>query len=174
MSRLATPIRPRSHAARRRGVYIWELVVVVPLILMLLLGVIEYGFVYINQRHLAMAARTGAKVAAEQAIFDINAIKDEVDRHLLSAGFASGSTEVVLQHNVGSPMTIVVSSLGAPVGPYPTGPALPDATLLPEGCVRVSVVVPFTLLTPDLLAAFGLSLSTQKAQQTTTLAYEAL
>ncbi len=166
----------RSHPLRalRRGVYIWELVVVVPFILLLLLGVIEYGFVYINQRHLAMAARTGAKIAAEQAIFDVAAIKDEVDRHLLSAGFAGSATEVILQHNVGSPVPVVISSLGTPVGPYPTGPALPDASVVPEGCVRVTVLVPFTMLAPDLLAAFGFSLSSQQAQQTTTLSYEAL
>lgn len=166
--------RLRRVVASRRGLYVWELVVVVPLVLMVLLGVVEYGFVYINQRHLAMAARTGAKIAAEQATFDIVVIKDEVDRHLLSAGFASGATEVILQHNVGSMTPVVISSLGTPVGAYPTTPALPDATLLPEGCVRVTVIVPMTLLTPDLLSAFGFSLSTQATQQTTTFAYEAL
>lgn len=169
---LSIPSRRRAVQGRA-GVYVWELLVVVPLVLLMLLGVIEYGFIYLNLRHLATASRTGTKIAAEQAVFDIMAIKDEVDRHLLSAGFASGSAEVILQHNVGGPTT-VISSAGAPVHFYPTTPALPGAATVPEGCVRVTVCVPLTLLTPDLLSAFGFSVASLTAQQTVTFAYEAL
>ena len=156
----------------RVGIYVWELLVVVPVVLLILLGLIEYGLVYVNLRHLAMASRTGAKIAAEQSSFDIVAIQTEVDRHLLSSGFVSGSNEVILQHNVGSPSTTVISSASSSTATYPTTPALPDSSVIPAGCVRVTVIVPLGVLTPDLLAMFGFSVQNRSAQQTTTFAYE--
>ena len=164
----------RLHRRRpRSGIYVVEILTVVPLVLLALLAVIEFGLLYINFRHVAAASRTGAKIAAEQMVFNIAAIKTEVDRHLLSAGFSAGSSEVILQHNVGSVVPIVISSAGMiPVAPYPTTPTLPLAAVVPEGCVRITVAVPMSLLTPDLLALFGYSVATQTKTKTVTFPYE--
>lgn len=146
---------------------------VVPVLMIVLLGMIQYGLLFLNLRHLALASRTGAKIAAEQAVFDITQIKNEVDRHLLSAGLSSGAGVVVLEHNVGSPVTTIISSDPGASCPLPDL-KLPDATVVPEGCVRVTVCVPVTVLTPDLLFTFGFTFLGRDAHQSTLLAFEAL
>ncbi len=164
--------RPRNHRHARHGIQALELLIVVPLLTILLLAVVEFGLIYLNLRHLAFASRTGTKIAAEQASFDITLIKTEVDRHLRSAGLLSNSQVVVLEHNVGGTYT-QISSNPSITCPLPTI-ALPDATVVPEGCVRVTVCVTVNVLTPDLLATFGLSLASRQATESTLFVYEAL
>ncbi len=164
--------RHRNHHRARHGLQALELLFVVPLLTILLLAVVEYGLIYLNLRHVALASRTGAKIAAEQASFDITIIKTEVDRHLRSAGLLSNSQVVVLEHNVGGTYT-VISSDPMITCPLPSI-VLPDATVAPEGCVRVTVCVAVTVLAPDLLATFGLSLATHQATESTLFVYEAL
>jgi hypothetical protein len=154
-----------------------EFILVFPFVLLAVIAVVEFGLMFGNAKHVPAASRTGAKLAAQSGTLDaatVAAIKTEVDRQLVSAGFVFGSTEVVLQHNVGSATTVVISSLGGSgSGNFQMLPALPDSTVVPKGCVRVTVNVSTAAYTPDLLSAFGISVQDQDTSASTTFAYEA-
>ena len=58
----ALRVRPRSGA--RRGLATVEAALVFPLLLVLTLGVIEYGWMFLKQQQITNAARQGARLAA--------------------------------------------------------------------------------------------------------------
>jgi len=58
---------PHSQRSfRARAAAIVEFAVVLPLLLMILMGIIEYGYVFMNQQILTNAAREGCRVAVLQ------------------------------------------------------------------------------------------------------------
>jgi len=58
-------IKPR-RAARRRGAAVVEFAVVLPLLLTVLFGIIEYGWVFMVRQTLQTAAREGCRLAVLQ------------------------------------------------------------------------------------------------------------
>ena len=161
----------------RRGLGALELLVGLPILLILLLAIVEFALIMDKLQQVALASRTGAGMAAQQlsSLFNVAAIKTEVDRQLLTAGISSGSCEVLLQHNVGTSTPVVIpSGSGTCTCMSPTTPALPASSVVPDGCVRVTVCVRLSALAPDLLSSFGLSIQGLQVLQTTTLVYEGL
>jgi Flp pilus assembly protein TadG len=59
-----SPRRPVAPSARRRGAALVEFVIVVPLLLLLVLGIMEFGMVMHDYIMLAQGAREGARTAA--------------------------------------------------------------------------------------------------------------
>jgi len=57
-------LRRRYDTCARRGISIIELAIVLPLVLLLILGLLEYGWVFRQSYHIANAARQGARWAA--------------------------------------------------------------------------------------------------------------
>jgi hypothetical protein len=166
-----------SPQLKHRGLGAVELLVGLPVLLILLLAIVEFGLVMDKLQQVALASRTGAGMAAQQSssAFNVAAIKAEVDRQLLTAGISSGSCEVLLQHNVGTSTPVILpSGSGSCTCSSPTIPPLPSSAIVPDGCVRVTVCVRLSALAPDLLSSFGLSIQGLQVLQTTTLAYEAL
>ncbi len=51
----------------RRGTAAVEAALILPLLMLLLLGVIEYGWIYLKSEQIANAARHGARVGARNA-----------------------------------------------------------------------------------------------------------
>jgi hypothetical protein len=53
----------RTRGQRERGTEIVEMAVVLPLLLMLVLGAIQYGWLFLKAQQIANAARQGARIA---------------------------------------------------------------------------------------------------------------
>jgi Flp pilus assembly protein TadG len=157
-----SPSRPR----RRTAAVTLELILALPVLVIALLVVIEFGVLMANLKHVAAASRDGAKLAAETAPLGAGAtaaaLRSAIDRRLESAGFGAGAAQgVTLRHTVGSG-SVVTDGICSD----PTTPAMPD------DAVRVTVCVELTRLAPDLLATFGFSLAGKVAEHTTTFHYE--
>ncbi|MCO6457526.1 MAG: pilus assembly protein [Pirellulaceae bacterium] len=142
-----------------------ELILTLPIVLIALLAVVEFGLIQANLKQVALASREGARLAAET--FPLNpattsVIRGEVDRRLESAGFGPAATLGI---------TIQETAFGG--GPYTDGTcSVPVAPPMPLGAVRVTVCVPLDLLTPNLLQAFGYDITGLVAEHTTTYRHE--
>jgi Flp pilus assembly protein TadG len=166
---------PRSPFARGRsrrgGAVTFELIVTLPILVIFLAAVIEFGLILANTKQVALASRLGAKIAAESgAPFNsgtLAAIRTAVDRQLEAAGFgAAASAGVTLQHNVAGGGSSPQVSGDCPA---PSSPPLPADG---SGSVRVTVCVELSKLTPDLLSSFGFSIAGKFVESTTTYPYE--
>jgi len=59
-------VRPRNEKARARGAAVVEFAVILPLLLTVLFGIMEYGWVFMVRQTLQSAAREGCRVAVLQ------------------------------------------------------------------------------------------------------------
>jgi hypothetical protein len=161
----------KAEILRRRGVVTFELIVTLPILIIFLAAVIEFGLILANAKQVSLASRAGAKIAAESpAPFGpgtLAAIRAAVDRQLETAGFGpNASVGISLQHSISyggaTPQTSGDCS-------SPGSPSLPTGG---DGAVRVTVCVELSKLTPDLLSTFGFSTSEKTIEATTTYPYE--
>jgi Flp pilus assembly protein TadG len=163
---------PGKRAIRRtarRGAVILELIVAIPILVIALLVVVQFGLIMANLKQVALASREGAKIAAETAGLSTAttaaaavAIRSAVDARLESAGFGSAASQgVTLRHNVGGGGVATDGTCSDPTTPT-----------LPAGSVRVTICVELTKLTPNLLQTFGFDISSDVVEQTTTLDFE--
>ena len=169
-------VRPRSPAGRslgRRGAIAVELLVSVPILVILLLAVIEFGLIFAAIKQVAFASRLGAKLASEAGttanlatMVSNGTLRAAIDRHLQVAG-ATGSCQIIVQYGTGGvPMTLVSApntcSCGASALPGPgTGTF-----------VRVEVGALLDEFCPNLLGPFGFSIAGRAISHTTTFALE--
>jgi Flp pilus assembly protein TadG len=165
---------PNRGMLRRSAVIVVEFILAFPLFLIFLATVVEFALIIDASQQVAQAARLGAKMAAETAnlgngSFDppltadtAATIRIAVNRVLENAGFGPNASQgVTLRHTVGTPN---VSTDGS--APDPVSPALP------VHAVRVSVSVPLSRVTPNLLHSFGFSTNQKTIDITTTFPSE--
>jgi Flp pilus assembly protein TadG len=116
---------------QRRGSLAVELLIVLPVLLGILLGMVEFSMLLVSRQELLTASREGARVAA---IGGSQADVEAAVRQFLGAGSLSQATiTTVLADNQGQP--------------------------LPSGSpVAVTVSIPATQAAPDLLVFIGFSL----------------
>ncbi len=173
--------RPRySSRANRlrncRGAIVLELLLALPIWLIGLLAIVEFGELVTRLQQVALASRVGAELASETAALSTtpgdpvpSAILDVIDQQMQSAGMSQ--CKVYLQHNVGvgaGTVTLVSGTCTVPEPPLP-------APLPPGEFVRITVCAEATELTPNLLntALFGcLDISTWHVRESTTMHYE--
>ena len=169
LNRLYRLDRRRTAGKRRRGGAVTlELILVLPVWLIGLLAVIEFGALQGNQQQVALASRVGAEEAAQTPNLNLFSasvpanVTAAITHQLASSGISWCG--LILEHNVGGATTLTSGSCDC----------TPPATALPAygRYVRVSVCVPLTDLVPNLLGSFGLDLSHCKVQQSTTYRYE--
>lgn len=89
-----------------RGQSIVEFALVVPLLLLLLVGIIEFGRLWMTMNVLTGAAREGVRIAAVTAP-DEDRVINTVQNYLISANL-SGSTITVSGPNASSEVTVTV------------------------------------------------------------------
>lgn len=162
---LHRPVRGRPPS--RAGGLTLELVLVLPMLLIALLAVVQFGQYFANMQELAFAARIGGEEAAvSETLPTVEGapvpppIVNAIDQQLLTAGITHRM--IVLEHNVGgSQITLVTPSDAAPP------PKL--ASVPPGRYVRVMIVVPKSELMPNLLRTLGLCLVTP--DKTTLVSY---
>jgi len=184
---MATDTRIPRQASRHRemracsriGSVMVEFLLVMPILLIVLLTVIEFGMFFSNMQQVALACRVGAEVASQSGSLPNTGpvptnITDAIGQQLGSSGIRYGA--VILQHNVnGSTYTLTTpDSLPPSCSPPPTDlpPTPPPATNYGRLSVRITICVPMTELAPNCLAIFGFDLSGRYAKYSTTFRYE--
>lgn len=180
---MATDTRIPPQASRHRemracsrvGSVMVEFLLVMPILLIVLLTVIEFGMFFSNMQQVALACRAGAEVASQSGSLPNTGpvptnITDAIRQQLGSSGISYGA--VILEHNVnGSTYTLTTpDSLPPTCSPPPTD--LPPAPNYGRLSVRITICVPMTELAPNCLAIFGFTLSGRYAKCSTTFRYE--
>lgn len=161
---------------RRSAAVVLETILALPVFVIMLMGIVEFGVLVENLQHVEAASRAGVLVASRTAAATLNlaalpadvlvAVNDELDQ--MRAGVVA--RQVRLETNVNN-----AGNVGATIfrtgGQTPvfnpdvavTAPAAPAAAY-----VRVTVFVDVPDVTPNVLAAFGLDFKNEVVQQTTT------
>lgn len=164
---------PAGKLAVRRGAIAVELLVSVPILVILLLAVIEFGLIFAAIKQVAFASRLGAKLASEAGttanlttIVSDGTLRAAIDRHLQAAG-ATGSCQIIVQYGTGGvPMTLVSAPNSCDCGASAlAGPG--TGTF-----VRVEVGALLDEFCPNLLGPFGFSIAGRAISHTTTFALE--
>ena len=145
-----------------------ELLLSLPIWLIGLLAVVEFGNLFSNLQQVALASRVGADVASRTSALPnsgsisssiLSAINDQ-----LSAANITPS-EVILEHNLGGTYVKLVEGASSLSGPS-------QQTLPSVGTyVRVTVCVPATQLTPNVLRSFGFDALGWDVAESTTFPY---
>ena len=128
MSRIVPKIGLPIRLIHPRGGSAIELMLVMPILLMLSLGVIDYGYYFYLKNTLQGAAQAGARAAAPATATNtsVNAVISNI---LTAAGMPSSNYTVtfsptdITTASVGSPVTVTISSSWANVGTHMLGPA---------------------------------------------------
>jgi Flp pilus assembly protein TadG len=159
-----------------------ETILALPIFVIMLMGLVEFGVLVENLQYVQAASRAGAMVASRMAAADIHAnpgdlpgvILDAVNDELERMQVGALARQVRLQTNVTAAGAIVVPppaffvfTGGQSVAPDPyvaiTAPAAPAGAY-----VRVTVFVDVPDVTPNVLATFGLDFKSEVVQQTAT------
>lgn len=109
---------------RRRGIASLEFVLILPVLLVLLFGVIEYGWMLAKQGELVNATREGARVGARTDSTPAD-IQDTVDTRLAQAGITGYTTNITPGSERGDIVTVSVSV------PYSGGLELTGLSFIP-------------------------------------------
>jgi hypothetical protein len=146
-----------------------ELILTVPIWLILLWAIVEWGQILSNQQQLALAARVGAEEASQTAgLASAVAVPTDVltaiTQQLDSANIAW--CEVILEHNLNGSLEELRT------GACDCDP--PSTALLPTNrqYVRVIVCTPLTELACNLLGPFGFDISGCIVRHSATFRYE--
>ena len=171
--RVTPTLLTQTGAWRRCGVIVVELILSFPILFLLMLAVVEFAILMDNMKHVSLASRNGAKIAAETPGLGgftdppltnntAATIRATIDRQLNAAGFGDQSSQgVTLRHTVGAGYVATDGTA-----------ADPNQIPMPANAVRVTVAVPVADMTPDFLTTFGFSTSERVVELTTTLPYE--
>jgi Flp pilus assembly protein TadG len=133
-----------------------------------LLAVIEFGNLFSSLQQVALASRVGAAVAARTSLLPVggsipSSVLSAIDDQLAGANITP--SEVILEHNAGGTYVRLVN--GASSFPGPPQQSLPAVGTY----VRVTVCVPATQLTPNILRSFGFDAGGWDVGESTTFQY---
>ena len=144
MNRKHLKATPRRGRPRARATAIVEFAVVLPLLLTILFGIIEYGWMFMVRQTLQNAAREGCRIAVLQTSTEpYTGVETRIDQVLSPTGLTSHSIE--MEHADGlttcdETVTIIVpredvSLLGGFFGNF-TNDLVGSCTMRKEGCVE--------------------------------------
>ncbi len=162
--------QPSSTAARRRrGIIALELILMLPILLIFLAAVVEFGLILSMIQNVEAANRYGARLVSERpsgagavAFATSGQLRQAIDRHLRVAGLQNGVCRLSVQHNgPSSPKRGGDAPNGGGCDCRPPATSLP----LPQTAVRLTICVPLKDNVPDLLGGFGFSLNERVIQQ---------
>ena len=148
------PRRPPVRARNRRAAIVLETVLVLPVLLLLIFVMVQFGLFFENMQQLALASRVGAEEAAHTPDLPLTN-GDPVPANILNAinkQFESSRMSyscVTLEHNLdGNPVTLVSSACG-------TGGCGATNPVPPRKFVRLSISVPKRAIMPACLRPFA-------------------
>lgn len=157
------------HSRRRGGALVVELLFNLPIWLILLLALVEFGELSANLQYVSMASRQGAERASCAAVLPAKGevpreVLDAVTRQLEAAGLSCSA--VIFEHNLGGSPAKLVSGK--------TPDELASSPLPAQGpAVRVTVIARTDGLAPNLLDCMGFDLASRWITQSTTYPYRA-
>ncbi len=168
----------RTHfrvAVDRRGSITLELIIMLPVWLIVMGAVVQFGLLIGNRQQVALAARVGAEEASKTVGLNLTSnggpvpanVVTKVQQQLQSSGIAQ--CKVTLEHNLAGspPITLTTGTCDCPtLGASATWPPASGKY------VRVTVYVPATELTPNVLKFFGFDLSERYIRNATTFRHE--
>jgi len=168
-----------SASARRRrlghrGSVTLEFIVALPILIIALFAIIEYGLFFANMQQVALACRVGAKAASltdelPPAPDSVpTQIVDAIGQQLGCSGIAPSA--IFLEHDVFGSEQELVTTFDSDCACAPPSSPLPSP---PGGArsVRITVCVPMGQLAPNCLAVFGFDLAHTMVKSTTTFRY---
>lgn len=159
--------RPLSRGLRRAAVTL-ELIAVMPALFAFTLVAVQFGLSLSGSVAVHQAAVTGAQAAsifgrANQAAL-LAGIRSTVNQNLVAAGISTDSggpgvwcaanLQIIVQERVSDP-GVYLGSSGSDGAVLQA--AIPAASAIPVECIRVTVNVRLSQVTPDLLSSFGFS-----------------
>ena len=155
-------MRQFQNRGNRTGAVVLETIIGLPILVLALMAIIEFGLLSSRQAIVHAASRAGADAAAAYESLPAATpipveVTDAVDRVLAPMGIKADC--IRLEHTVeGVPASVLVSGSGAsaPSGPVPS-----------SDYVRLSVCIENTQLAPNLLSIFFLNLENTFSQHTT-------
>jgi Flp pilus assembly protein TadG len=175
-------LKLRSAKQGRGGAAVLELLLVMPILIIAIMAIVEFGLLYSNQQNVEMASRAGVQIASRLTTLSIvnndpvpasvvTAVADELEK--------IGVTDyrIILEHNIDfttnpsgtiTPVELVSATAGAPANCLPTSTIAMSPN---RRYVRVTVCINTTDLTPNLLQTFGFDLDERISQQSTTRRY---
>jgi hypothetical protein len=159
----------RAGRRNRKGfVASLELLLVLPIMLLILLAVIQFGLFLSGLQQLYMASRVGGLEAARTAdLASFNTVPPNVmeiiQKQLDTAGIEL--EQVRLEHNLNGGSTVLV----APGDTDDCGPPREVGPNPPREYVRVTVCVKLTEVMPNGLAALGFGLADNQVAKTSVL-----
>ena len=160
----------------RCGALVLELVVVLPILLILLLGVVQFGVFFANMQQVALASRVGALEASQTAALPTTDgvavpqnVVEAIDRQLQTSGIAV--CRVRLEHNVGGSRVALIWPASGVCECEPND-HLADPP--PGDFVRLSICVELAELMPNCLGRLGVDLCSPSkvAHSTSVFRYE--
>lgn len=95
----------RGSKLRRAGAAV-EMAVVAPLLITILFGIIEYGWLFSVQQNLVNAAREGARIGTLNGM-DASDVQSRVNEFLDPLGLASSATVTVVEATPDEPNVVV-------------------------------------------------------------------
>jgi Flp pilus assembly protein TadG len=101
----------RDNGRGRRGAAMVEMAIVLPLLLLLLLGIIEWGWIFFKVSQVNQAARHGVRVAIRPSS-DEPTVREAVTTVMAGAGFAKGDYAMTISPvgvSPGQMITVTVS-----------------------------------------------------------------
>jgi Flp pilus assembly protein TadG len=85
----------RLGRGRRRGAALVESAIVMPLVILMVFGVIEYGWMFLKSQQISNACRTGARAGARYGA-TAGTVTSAVSTSMTNDGFTSGQYSVTL------------------------------------------------------------------------------
>lgn len=179
INRPSVPSSPRR--AERRAAVVLELILTLPILMIALVAIVEFGLLVSNLQYVESASRAGSRVASRLAPTGPNQLNNgalppdiltAVNTELANIGPGVVARQVYLEYNVDSMGGVVVMPFmdcgGASTTPCPYVAVNAPTISLTTAYVRVTVFVDFPDVAPNALAYFGLDFSSSVVQQTTT------
>ncbi len=166
---------PRREPHPRRAVVLLEMILALPLLVILVMAIVEFGLLFSNEQIVEMASRAGTQVASELATIPASgAVPVEISNAVAVELARIGVTgyRIRLEHNidttappatVATPVVLETTYGGGPT----TTPSVPAVSVTSGvAYVRVTVTVFTTDLTPNLLSNYCVDLAGRVSSQT--------
>ncbi|MDY0168272.1 MAG: pilus assembly protein [Thermoguttaceae bacterium] len=167
-------IRTNSQTTHRSGSVTLELIIMLPVWLIAVGAIIQFGLLIGNRQQVALAARVGAEEASRTPGLDLTSggglipenVVAVVRKQLSNSGIQE--CKITLEHNLAVGEPVVLSyELDS------QWPATPDPQLsMDEDYVRVTVYVRSTELAPNMLGSFSFDASRWIISNSTTFRHE--
>ena len=178
----------RSDSHRRSAVIVLELILGLPILIIFLFAVVEFGLILALSKQVSFASRFGANLASRESwatLGDLNLpaggsrLLTAINENLVTAGISGGACQVILEHNVaGASNPVQIDPPAGCANCVAPGTSLPNPVSCIEAgrpapeTVRVTVCVSIPDHVPDLLCGFGFSIDDCVIRQTTTYRFK--